>query len=153
MSVYRPKDKSGHYKNPEWHYDFQWKGRRFCGNTGATTKRQAKKVEKQLREDVKAPRDTTSIDGAFDLFWEEVGNHYSDSATFSWRMQFLQDNCQCWMYSPQKRWLKIPHFFSFDFCLKGHAPSNKSWPNSPLRSCWKEGVWRSGQSREDRNDP
>ncbi|SDR19331.1 hypothetical protein SAMN04515695_3310 [Pseudovibrio sp. Tun.PSC04-5.I4] len=61
--------------------------------------------------------------------------------------------CQCWMYSLQKRWLKIPHFFSFDFCLKGHAPSNKSWPNSPLRSCWKEGVWRSGQSREDRNDP
>ncbi|GHB33657.1 integrase [Pseudovibrio japonicus] len=92
MSVYRPKDKKGKYKSQEFHYDFQYKGRRYYGSTEKTTKREAEKVEARLREELKTPKDTTTIDGAFDNFWEEKAQHYSEPKAVSWRLEQLQDN-------------------------------------------------------------
>lgn len=45
MSVYQSK------KSPYYQYDFVWKGRRYHGSTGATTKRQAQAVEARIRND------------------------------------------------------------------------------------------------------
>jgi len=39
MSVYKPKG------SPFYHYDFQWRGRRFCGSTAKTKRADAAKVE------------------------------------------------------------------------------------------------------------
>jgi integrase len=47
MSVYRDP------RSPYWHFDFQWRGRRFHGSTKATTRREAEAVERSEREKAK----------------------------------------------------------------------------------------------------
>ncbi|WP_028136179.1 tyrosine-type recombinase/integrase [Bradyrhizobium japonicum] len=47
MSVYKPK------KSPFYHYDFQLGGRRFCGSTESTTRKEAKEFEAAERERAK----------------------------------------------------------------------------------------------------
>lgn len=91
MPVYRKKDKNGNDRSPLYYYDFRWKGRRFSGSTGETTKRKAEAVEKRLREDVKTPPDDTTIDGSFQRWWEEKGEGQSSSISVWGRLERLQD--------------------------------------------------------------
>lgn len=97
MSVYRRKEtrKDGTtYLSENYHYKFQWRGRKFSGNTGEKTKRKAELAEKRIREDLKTPRDDTSIDGAFQRWWEEKGQSQARSDTIFWRLSLLQDNLE-----------------------------------------------------------
>jgi hypothetical protein len=47
MSVYKHKD------SPFYHYDFQFKGNRFHGSTGCTSKREAEAFERNERDQAK----------------------------------------------------------------------------------------------------
>lgn len=92
MSVYLPKDRKGRPRSPFWHYDFVVDGRRFCGSTGATSRRQAELVERAARERARARPDLISIEGAFAQWWTERGQHDAgaDDTTFP-RLERLQD--------------------------------------------------------------
>lgn len=92
MSIYRPKKKDGTPKSPVWHYDFQIRGRRFSGSTGETARAKALQVEQRIREEAKRPRDDTTINGAFGLWWAEKGQHDAgaEGTTFP-RLERLQD--------------------------------------------------------------
>lgn len=94
MPVYRKKDAQGKDRSPEFYYDFQWRGRRFSGPTGETNRRKAELVEKRKRLEAKTPRDDTSIDGAFERWWEEKGQSQARSDTIFWRLSLLQDNLE-----------------------------------------------------------
>lgn len=94
MSVFRKKNDQGKDRSPVYYYDFRFNGRRFSGSTGETTKRKAELAEKRIREDVKTPRDDTSIDGAFQRWWEEKGEKQARSDTIEWRLSLLQDNLE-----------------------------------------------------------
>lgn len=78
MSVYRRTD-------GVFAFDFQIRGVRFCGSTGAKSERAAKDIERKKRElarqrlalarEQSAAPMTISV--AFDRFWTEVGDHYA----------------------------------------------------------------------------
>lgn len=94
MSIYRRKDKSGQETSKVYYYDFVRHGRRFSGCTGETSKRKAALVEARIRANASMPRDETSIDGAFKIFWEEKGQYYEGEDTVWWRLSALQDNLE-----------------------------------------------------------
>lgn len=81
MSVYKPA------KSRFYHYDFQFKGRRFHGSTGMETLRKAEAVERKERERVAlglpATGDQMTLDLAAGRWWTEVGQH-KDSAAILW---------------------------------------------------------------------
>lgn len=69
MSLYQPKG------SPYWHYDFQFKGRRFYGSTGCTKKTAAKEFEKREREKAALPtrgKPPITVDEAAGLYQEKV---------------------------------------------------------------------------------
>ncbi|MFN3250103.1 tyrosine-type recombinase/integrase [Roseibium album] len=97
MSVFRRKEKTNdgtRYLADTYSYEFQWNGRRFSGSTGKTTKKEALAFEKRERIRVQTPRDDTSIDGAFQRWWEEKGETLSRSDTIFWRLTLLQDTLE-----------------------------------------------------------
>lgn len=94
MSVFRRKDKTGKEISRVYYYDFQWNGTRFSGSTGETSKREALAHEKLQRERAKTPKDDTSIDGAFQRWWEEKGENLARSDTIFWRLSLLQDTLE-----------------------------------------------------------
>lgn len=49
MSVYRPKG------SPYFHFDFQFRGKRYCGSTGQTSRRSAEQVEGRERQAAALP--------------------------------------------------------------------------------------------------
>jgi integrase len=76
MSVFRKK------RSPYWHYDFQWRGRRFHGSTKCTTRREADKVEAAEREKAKqfvaqteAARTSLRLDDVAGRYWSEHAQH------------------------------------------------------------------------------
>lgn len=76
MSVYR------HAATQYFHYDFQWKGRRFYGSTGETEERKAKVFERTEKERVRSLANTGALAGAsltFDAaalrYWTERGQY------------------------------------------------------------------------------
>lgn len=77
MSVYKPRGSEAYV------FDFQLRGRRFCGPTGATSKREAEVVERQKRteafEETKRRealgREPMTFEVASSRFWTEVGQH------------------------------------------------------------------------------
>lgn len=79
MSVYLPKNKS-----PFYAYDFQFRGERFHGSTGCTTRREAEQVEKakraearqQARANPRQPIASLKIDVAAERYYQEVGQHH-----------------------------------------------------------------------------
>lgn len=75
MSIYLSK------KSPHWQYDFRWKGQRFYGSTGETSKRRAQQVVDAIKLDVKTgsgkPRAT--LDEAAESYWQMKGRHARDS--------------------------------------------------------------------------
>lgn len=83
MSVYRPRDKAGRL-SPIYVFDFRLGGDRFHGSTGATSRGEARAVERERKEQVRAEqRDLAkrraapmTIDVAADRFWQETGQHY-----------------------------------------------------------------------------
>lgn len=91
MSVYQPKNSTF------WHYDFQYKGHRFHGSTGKTTHTDAKKVEKQYRDDairsvatgeINRPKvDVPSLDVAAAEWWDYKGAGLKSAATLEARLE------------------------------------------------------------------
>jgi integrase len=82
MSVYRHKD------SPFYHYDFQFKGDRFHGSTGCTSRREAEAHEAAERErakqQVKSSAVSTKLDYVAGRYWNEVGQHHAGAET-TWR--------------------------------------------------------------------
>lgn len=66
-------------------YDFRLKGVRHSGNTGCTNKREAERVEQQIRQEAKAQevdgRKPMTMAVAVARYWEEVGQHHANSDT------------------------------------------------------------------------
>lgn len=97
MSVYRTKDRSGK-ASETYRYDFQLNGRRFAGSTGATSEREALRVEKAVR--AKAEAETKLIkqakgalwtwDKAASAYYEEVLHNRFDATSKSWAL-WLED--------------------------------------------------------------
>lgn len=83
MSVYRPKN------SPFYHYDFQSGGRRFCGSTGKTSRREAEALERDEKEKAKASLKAgkagghapLTLDLAVARYWQEVGQHHANAET------------------------------------------------------------------------
>lgn len=69
MSVYKPKG------SPYWHYDFQYRGRRYYASTNCTSKRAAEQVEARARQDAALPsreRPPITLDEAAGLYQEHA---------------------------------------------------------------------------------
>ena len=76
MSVY------SNARSPFWQYDFQCRGRRFYGSTGARSRREAEKVERTKREEAKqlveaegTAKVSLKLDDVADRFWLDKGRH------------------------------------------------------------------------------
>jgi integrase len=90
MSVYRDP------RSPYWHFDFQWRGRRFHGSTKATTRREAEAVERSEREKAKqhvaqlqAARTSLGLDDVAGRYWLEKGRHHACSRNTWKRLSLL----------------------------------------------------------------
>ncbi|MCK1507200.1 site-specific integrase [Bradyrhizobium sp. 18] len=80
MSVYKHKD------SPFYHYDFQLKGHRFHGSTGATNKREAEAFERARRDESKrqvnvARGPSADLEYICDRYWLEIGQHHAGADT------------------------------------------------------------------------
>ncbi|EYR81441.1 site-specific recombinase XerD [Shinella sp. DD12] len=92
MSVYK---KNG---RDTYSYDFEIRGRRFSGNTGATSKREAKRFEEsqkeieraKLAEEAKFFASTMTFEIAASRYWLEVGQHHVNSATTVANLEWLR---------------------------------------------------------------
>ena len=92
MSVYRPKGVK-HYV-----YDFEHRGRRFCGSTGTTSRREAEAAERQKRVEaaeeakrrVALGREPMTIEVATSRYWIEVGQHHAGSDNTLWSLDWLK---------------------------------------------------------------
>jgi integrase len=92
MSVYRPNGAAAYV------YDFQLRSRRFCGPTGATSKREAEAVERQKRaeaaEEIKRRealrRESMTFEVASSRYWTEVGQHHKGSDNTLWSLDWLK---------------------------------------------------------------
>jgi hypothetical protein len=84
MSVYK------HQDSPFYHFDFEYKRRRFHGSTECTNKRDAEAYERAERErakqQVKKATSTASVklDDVAGRYWNEVGQHHVGADT-TWR--------------------------------------------------------------------
>ena len=87
MSLYKPA------KSRFWHYDFQFKGRRFHGSTGVETLRKAEAVERRYREKAALGTfddgDGLTLDQAAGRWWEEVGRHRKSGRQLEHRLEIL----------------------------------------------------------------
>jgi integrase len=71
MSVYKPR------KSPYWHFDFVFKGQRFHGSTGCSSKREAEAFERRERHKAANPdtrRPPITVDLACGLRQDAIGN-------------------------------------------------------------------------------
>ncbi|PSO28809.1 site-specific integrase [Bradyrhizobium sp. MOS002] len=80
MSVYKHKD------SPFYHYDFQLKGDRFHGSTGAKNEREAKAFERARRDEAKrqvrpAQRLSCDLEYVGGRYWTEIGQHHAGADT------------------------------------------------------------------------
>jgi integrase len=67
-----------------WHYDFQIKGRRFCGSCGTENYEQAKAVEAQARVQARATPDrrgSFTLSEALGTYWADIAQHQTSSGT------------------------------------------------------------------------
>lgn len=73
MSVYKPS------KSRFYHFDFQYRGRRFHGSTGCETRRKAEEVERRRRAEAALGQlddaAQMTLNAAADRWWMEVGRH------------------------------------------------------------------------------
>lgn len=83
MSVYKKQGRS------TYSYDFRLRGRRFSGDTGAETKREAERIEKARRQSAEAElkneaaflAGTMTFEVAASRWWIEVGQHHKNAET------------------------------------------------------------------------
>jgi integrase len=78
VTVYLPKS------SPYYHYDFQFKGRRYNGSTGQKTKRKAEEYERFVRNKATTPshrRDEISISEAIALYQSKIESQSSQKTT------------------------------------------------------------------------
>lgn len=87
------------FKRPgssEYSYDFRFRGRRFSGATGCTTKRDAERFEEERRRQAKANVIDTGkampMADAAALYWIEVGQHHADPKATLRILGWLQTN-------------------------------------------------------------
>ncbi|MGU3387160.1 tyrosine-type recombinase/integrase [Methylobacterium sp. D53M] len=83
-------------------YDFQVGGRRFSGSTGATTRREAERVEERERQSAlaevkkakKAEREPMTFEVAASLYWTQVGEHHRGGGNMNtaWSLAWLRDH-------------------------------------------------------------
>lgn len=69
MSVYKPK------RSPHWHYDFVFKGQRYCSSTGCGSRREAEAFERRVRHEIANPsnaRPPITLDQACGLYAEHA---------------------------------------------------------------------------------
>lgn len=86
MSVYKPA------KSPRFHYDFQFRGQRYHGQTGCTSRRDAERFEADLRRKValgETAKPTITIGDACDTWQAMVGDHKRSKATTLYQLAFL----------------------------------------------------------------
>lgn len=86
MSVYKPK------KSPRYHYDFQFRGQRYHGPTGCTSRRDAERFEADLRRKVALGETTKprlTIEEACNTWQEMVGDHKASKATTLYQLGYL----------------------------------------------------------------
>lgn len=81
-------------KSPFYHYQFEYRGRRFHGSTKTANRRDAEKVEREEREKAKAlvngaeaqaeqereARTSLRLDDIAGRYWQEVGQHHAGAA-------------------------------------------------------------------------
>jgi hypothetical protein len=85
MSVYR------HKESPFYHFDFEYKRRRFHGSTGCTSRREAEAFERDKLDGAKQQAKvatssavSTKLDDVAGRYWNEVGQHHAGADT-TWR--------------------------------------------------------------------
>jgi integrase len=88
MSIYRPK------KSPFWHYDFQIRGVRFFGSTGAKERNAARKIEAAKRTEAAVAssikrRPAMTLNAAAGRYYEEVSRGQSSVATTDYQLANL----------------------------------------------------------------
>jgi integrase len=83
-------------RSPFWHYDFQWRGRRFHGSTKVTTRREAEKIEAAERENAKqfvaqteAARTSLRLDDVAGRLWSEHAQHLAGAANAEGHLALL----------------------------------------------------------------
>ena len=88
MSLYKPA------KSRFWQYDFRFKGHRYHGSTGCTSKRDAERVEAEVRRKA-ALGDTAkpaiALDRACDAWWLAKGQHLRSHATVLYQLANLAE--------------------------------------------------------------
>lgn len=86
MSVYKPRGRSTYL------YDFQWRGRRFLGNTRKTTRTEARTVEAKVRARVAEETGAEiSLDVACGRYWLEIAETQPSAPTTEYLLQRLLD--------------------------------------------------------------
>ena len=78
MTLYRPA------KSRFFHYDFQFRGVRYHGSTGCTSKRDAQRFEDARRREAatgEAAKPQITVDEAFGLYWSAKGERQASAAT------------------------------------------------------------------------
>lgn len=94
MSVYKRPGKD------TYSYDFLFRGRRFSGDTGATTKREAERVQEANRKTARAQveaeasffADTMTFEIASSRYWLEVGQHHKNNDTTAAVLEWLKSH-------------------------------------------------------------
>lgn len=88
MSVYKPK------KSRIWQYDFRFKGCRYHGTTGCTSKRDAERYEAEVRRKAALGEETKpsiTIDDACGAWFLAKGQHQRSHATVSYQLANLAE--------------------------------------------------------------
>lgn len=86
MSLYKPA------KSRFWHFDFRFKGGRFHGSTGCTTKRDAERFEAEQRRQAALGQDVKpaiTLDHAGQAWWTAKGQYLRSKATVDYQLANL----------------------------------------------------------------
>jgi integrase len=86
MSVYKPQ------KSKTFHFDFQFKGNRYHGSTGCTTRRDAERFEADYRRKValgEQAKPTITVEEACNTWQEMVGDLLASKATTLYQLGYL----------------------------------------------------------------
>lgn len=86
MSVYKPA------KSPRFHFDFQFRGQRYHGPTGCTTRRDAERFEADYRRKValgEQAKPTITVEEACNTWQQMVGDHKASAKNTLYQLGYL----------------------------------------------------------------
>lgn len=139
MSVYKPKN------SPYFHFDFQWKGRRFHGSTGCPTERKALAYEAREREKAVNGghrRPPITLDDACGLYQDRAEQQPSWPTT-RYIMAALIEGLGAANHLSEIGQQDLLHYFS-----KRRSGRKNSSVNREIETC--RAVWRwAGKARYD----